>query len=262
MTQHATPMTNDTDPPEPPEPTYAERARTLMHIAPVATFCTTSQKHADWPFGSIVTYGLDDQGNPTFLISTMAMHTKNILANPRASVFVMQPGGENDPLGAARLTVMGKISKVPKGQDADIRAQYLARHPKSAYWADFGDFSFYLMNTIDVYYVGGFGSMGWVTAEEYAAATIDPLADAGPGIIDHLNTDHKEALMILARASGQPDADEATLTAIDRLGFHLRLKIKDRYTGMRLGFPQELKSPEDARPVFVNMVKQAREVSK
>lgn len=261
MSQHATPMTNDTDPPEPPEPTYAERARTLMHIAPVATFCTTSQKHADWPFGSIVTYGLDNKGNPTFLISTMAMHTKNILADPRASVFVMQPGGENDPLGAARLTVMGKISKVPKGQDAEIRAQYLARHPKAAYWADFGDFSFYLMDTIDVYYVGGFGSMGWVTAEEYALATVDPLADAGTGIIEHLNADHKDALLILARASSQPDTDEATLTAIDRLGFHLRLKIKDRYTRMRLSFPQELTSPEDARPVFVKMVKQVREVS-
>jgi heme oxygenase (biliverdin-IX-beta and delta-forming) len=262
MSQHANPQMNESDTPEPPEPTYAERARTLMHIAPVATLCTTSQKHPDWPFGSIVTFGLDDKGNPSFLISTMAMHTKNILADPRASVFVMQPGGEHDPLGAARLTVMGKVTKVPKSQDVAIRAQYLARHPQAGYWADFGDFSFYLMDTIDVYYVGGFGSMGWVTAEEYAAAKIDPLADAGPGIIDHLNTDHKDALLMLARASEHPEADEATLTAIDRLGFHLRLKIKDRYTGLRLAFPQALKSPEDARPVFVNMVKQVRETSR
>lgn len=262
MSQHANPQAAESDTPEPPEPTYAERARTLIHIAPVATLCTTSQKHQDWPFGSIVAYGLDDKGNPSFLISTMAMHTKNIMADARASVFVMQPGGEHDPLGAARLTVMGKISKVPKDQDADIRTQYLARHPKAAYWADFGDFSFYLMNTIDLYYVGGFGSMGWVSSEEYAAAKVDPLADAGPGIIDHLNTDHKDALVLIARTSGHPEADEATLTAIDRLGFYLRLKIKDRYTGLRLTFPQELTSPDDARPVFVNMVKQARETSK
>ena len=261
MSQHANPQTSESDTPEPPEPTFAERARTLMHIAPVATLCTTSQKHADWPFGSIVTYGLDDKGNPSFLISTMAMHTKNILADPRASVFVMQPGGEHDPLGAARVTIMGKIAKVPKNQDAGIRAQYLARHPNASYWADFGDFSFFLMDTIDVYYVGGFGSMGWVAAEEYAAAKVDPLADAGPGFIDHLNTNHKDALVLLAKTHGQTDTDEATLTAIDRLGFHLRLKIKDRFTGMRLAFPQELTSPEDARPVFVNMVKEAREAS-
>ena len=258
MSQHANPQANDSDSTEPPEPTYAERARTLMHIAPVATLCTTSQKHADWPFGSIVTYGLDDKGNPSFLISTMAMHTKNILADPRASVFVMQPGGENDPLGAARVTIMGKITKAPKDQDAAIRAQYLARHPNAGYWADFGDFSFYLMDTIDVYYVGGFGSMGWVTAEEYAEAKVDPLADAGLGFIDHLNTNHKDAFVLLAQTHGQTDANEATLTAIDRLGFHLRLKIKDRFTGMRLAFPQELTSPEEARLVFVNMIKQAR----
>ncbi len=258
MSQHANPQTHDLDPPEPPEPTYAERARTLMHIAPVATLCTTSQKHPDWPFGSIVTYGLDEKGNPSFLISTMAMHTKNIMADARASVFVMQPGGEQNPLGAARVTIMGKVTKVPKDQNAPIRAQYLARHPNASYWADFGDFSFYLMDTIDVYYVGGFGSMGWVSAEEYASAKVDPLADAGPGLIDHLNADHKDALMLLARASGQPDTDDATLTAIDRLGFHLRLKVKDRYPGMRLTFPQELKNPDDARPVFANMVKQAR----
>ncbi len=261
MSQHANPQTNESDRPEPPEPTYAERARTLMHIAPVATLCTTSQKHADWPFGSIVTYGLDHKGNPSFLISTMAMHTKNLLADSRASVFVMQPGGEHDPLGAARVTIMGTINKVPKDQDANIRAQYLARHPNASYWADFGDFSFFLMDTIDVYYVGGFGSMGWVTAEEYAEAKVDPLADAGPGFIDHLNTNHKDALVLLAQTHGQPETDEVTLTAIDRLGFHLRLKIKDRYTGMRLAFPQEITNPEAARPMFVNMVQQAREAS-
>jgi putative heme iron utilization protein len=258
MSQHANPQTNDSDSPEPPEPTYAEQARTLMHIAPVATLCTTSQKHPDWPFGSIVTYGLDEKGSPSFLISTMAMHTKNMTVDARASVFVMQPGGENSPLGAARVTIMGKVTKVPKAQDAAIRTQYLGRHPNASYWADFDDFSFYLMDTIDVYYVGGFGSMGWVPAEEYAAAQVDPLADAGPGLIDHLNTDHTDALLLLARTSGQPDTDQATLTAIDRLGFHLRLKIKDRYTGMRLTFPQELKSPDDAQPIFVNMVKQAK----
>lgn len=261
MSQHSSPQSKDTPPLEPPEPTYAERARTLMHIAPVATLCTTSQKHPNWPFGSVVAYGLDEKGNPSFLISTMAMHTKNLLADARASVFVMQPGGEHDPLGAARVTVMGKISKLSKDQDSSIREQYLARHPNAGYWANFGDFSFYLMDTIDVYYVGGFGSMGWVTAEEYALAKADPLADAGPSLIDYLNTNHKDALELLAKTSGQPDLDEATLTAIDRLGFHLRLKIKDRYTGIRLAFPEELKGPDDVRPVFVNMVNQAREPS-
>jgi hypothetical protein len=38
----------------------------------------------------------------------------------------------------------------------------LARYANSKYWVDFDDFSFYRMQVVDVYYVGGFGVMGWL----------------------------------------------------------------------------------------------------
>ena len=71
--------------------------------------------------------------------------------------------------------------------------------PNSKYWVDFEDFSFYRMNVIDVYYVGGFGVMGWVSASEYDRSQPDPLADSMAEIIQHMNADHKDALISIAR---------------------------------------------------------------
>lgn len=83
-----------------PEPSFAERAHTLMHSGRIGSLSTQSRKHPGFPFGSLMPYGLDDQGSPIFLISTMAMHTQNLQADPRASLFVTEPDDTGDPLGA------------------------------------------------------------------------------------------------------------------------------------------------------------------
>ena len=74
-----------------PEPSFAERARTLMHSGRIGSLSTISRKQPGFPFGSLMPYGLDDHGRPIFLISTMAMHTQNLQADPRASLFVTEP---------------------------------------------------------------------------------------------------------------------------------------------------------------------------
>ena len=122
-------------------------------------------------------YGLDDHANPVFLISTMAMHTQNVQADPRSSLLVTQPDTIGDPLGASRVTLVGNILPVPVPEVAEARELYLARYANSKYWVDFDDFSFYRMDVVDIYYVGGFGVMGWVSASEYYGAQTDPLAD-------------------------------------------------------------------------------------
>src|SRR5208282_3760392 len=149
------------------EPTFAERARTLVHVGRVGSLSTHSRKQQGFPFGSVMPYGLDDQANPVFLISTMAMHTQNVQADPRSSLLVAQPDAIGDPLGASRVTLLGNILPVPAPEVAGARKLYLARHANSKYWVDFDDFSFYRMGVVDVYYVGGFGVMGWVSAPEY-----------------------------------------------------------------------------------------------
>lgn len=241
-----------------PEPTYAERVRTLLSLTSIATLSTLSRKHLGFPFGSLMPYALDAGGRPVFLISNIAMHTQNLQADARASLFVEQTGADGDPLGAARATLMGQVEPVPQADIASAREQYLARHPNSRYWVDFADFHFYRLQPIDVYYVGGFGVMGWVEAAEYELASPDPLAEASSGILSHMNSDHVDSMILLARTHANVEASEATMTSVDRLGFSLRLKTADGMKGSRINFPREVSTPQETRAVLVEMVRQAK----
>jgi putative heme iron utilization protein len=244
--------------PQLPEPSHAERMRTLFSLVTIGTMSSLSRKHSGFPFGSLMPFALDPAGRPIFLISNMAMHTQNLKADPRCSLFVSQASTDGDPLGAARGTLIGEAEQVPGQDSASVREQYLARHQNSRYWVDFADFSFFRLQPIDLYYVGGFGVMGWVDAAEYVRAAPDPLAEAGPGILDHMNADHVDSMIQLARVHAQLDATEATMTSIDRLGFYLRLKTSDGMKGARINFPHEVTTSQETRAALVAMVRQAR----
>ena len=243
--------------PQLPEPSHAERIRTLLSLTSVATLSTLSREHSGFPFGSLMPFALDAAGRPIFLISSMAMHTQNLKADQRCSLFVGQPGADGDPLGAARATLIGHAESVQENDVSSVREKYLARHENSRYWVDFKDFGFYRLQPLDIYYVGGFGVMGWVTAEEYQSAKIDPLADSAPKIVGHMNSDHVAAMILLARVHAGLDATEATMTAVDRLGFHLRLKTDDGMKGTRINFLHEVQNSDEARKVLVEMVRAA-----
>ena len=244
--------------PKLPEPSHAERTRTLVSLASVATLSTLSRKHAGFPFGSLMPYALDTEGRPIFLISNMAMHTQNLKADPRASLFIAQTAEDGDPLGAARATLIGRAEPAPAGEVAFAREHYLARHENSRYWVDFADFSFFRLEPLDVYYVGGFGVMGWVAAEDYKVARPDPLAAAAPGIIAHMNADHKDSMILLARTHAGLEATEAAMTSVDRLGFYLRLKTAEGMKGARINFLSEVASASETRDILVEMVRKAR----
>lgn len=255
--RHAGPGTPDNKPPI-PEPSFSERARTLVHLGRIGSLSTLSRKQPGFPFGSVMPYALDDRGRPIFLISTMAMHTQNLQADPRASLLVTQADAGGDPLGAGRVTLLGDVSPIPEGEIAEARKVYTDGYPNSKYWVDFEDFAFYRLEPIDVYYVGGFGVMGWVTAAEYSEAKHDPLADVAPGILQHMNAEHSNALIELARAFADIEAQEATMTSVDRLGFHVHLRTTDGIRGARIAFLREVRTPSDARETLVEMVQQAR----
>jgi heme iron utilization protein len=254
--KHAGPATAE---PSVPEPSFAERARTLLHLGRIGSLSTLSRKQPGFPFGSVMPYALDERGRPIFLISTMAMHTQNLLADRRASLLVAQADAGGDPLGASRVTLLGNVSAMDKPDIPEARKLYLSRYENSKYWVDYEDFSFYRMDVIDAYYVGGFGVMGWVSASEYADAQPDPLADAAAGIIEHMNTDHRDALILLARVFAGLEAQEADMTSVDRLGFNVRLKTPERVRGARIAFLREVNNPAETRKVLVEMVQQARQ---
>ena len=240
------------------EPTFAERARTLMYLGRVGSLSTLSRKQPGYPFGSVMPYGLDEHANPVFLVSTMAMHTQNLQADPRSSLLVTQYDSAGDPLGASRFTLLGNILPIPEPQIAEARKLYLERYASSKYWVDFDDFSFYRMDVVDAYYVGGFGVMGWVSASEYYSAQPDPLADTAAEIIQHMNTDHGDALVLLARVFAGIESQDVSMSSVDRLGFHVCLKTKDGTRGARIAFSREVTNPTEARKVLVEMVGQAR----
>ena len=242
-----------------PEPSFAERGRTLMHVSRIGTLSTLSWKQPGFPFGSLMPYGLDGQGRPILLISTMAMHTQNLQADPRASLFVTEPDTSGDPLGLSRITLMGTVTRIPEPELAAGRTVYLMRYPDSKYWVDFDDFFFYRMDVLDVYYVGGFGVMGWVAASEYSQAQPDPLSESKSEIIRHMNADHKDALILLAKRFAGIEAQAAEMTSVDRLGFHLRIKTQDGMRGARIAFLREVRNSAQTREVFIEMAQQARQ---
>lgn len=257
MTRHAD-SPRPAEAPPAPEPAYAERARTLLYLAHTGTLATISRKHPGHPFASVMPYALDPSGHPLFLISALAVHTQNLQADPRASLLVTQPGHAGDPLASGRVTLMGKATPIEVKEAADVRSIYLARHRDAGYWVDFGDFGFWRLRVSDVYFVGGFGTMGWVEARDYSTARPDPLADAAEDIMDHMNRDHPDALLTYARVLGGVDADEATMVAVDRLGFKLRLRSGERRHSARIAFPREVRTAAESRAVLIAMLRDAR----
>jgi len=251
MTEHAS-----SSPPPPPgsEPSHAERTRTLLVSERVGTLATNSVKHSGFPFASVMPYALANDGAPIFLISGMAIHTQNLLADPRASLLVMQSGADADPLGSPRATLLGNVSRT----SGESRELYLARHPTAKYWVDFSDFGFFRLDVTDVYFVGGFGVMGWVGADDYRTAEADPLVDYAAGIIEHMNADHAGALRDIARHFAGLDAQEATMVACDRLGFTVRVRTHEGMKGARIAFSEPVGSRDDARRVLVAMSRLAR----
>jgi heme oxygenase (biliverdin-IX-beta and delta-forming) len=252
MNRHAGPPAA-THTPAPPEPTYAERARTLVFLGRTGTLATLSRKHPGHPFASVMPYALD-QGRPLMLVSSMAMHTQNLASDARASLLVAQPTA-GDPLAAGRVTLMGEARPVPKAEIESVRAAYLARHASASYWVDFDDFAFWRLEPADLYFVGGFGAMDWVSAAEYLAAEPDPLSEVSESILQHMNEDHSEALLTYACAFGAGPADEARMVSVDRLGFRLRLRTGERVHGTRIPFPREVATAAQCREVLIEMLR-------
>jgi putative heme iron utilization protein len=253
----------DAGPASPPasEPTHAERARTLVAGSNRGVLSTVALDPAGYPFGSVATYAIDEAGRPIVFVSTMAEHTRNAAADPRASLIVTEPFPEgSDPLAAGRVTLIGDLLEVSGDQRPVVRETFLAVNPASAYYIDFGDFSFWRLEVRSVRYVGGYGRMSWVEADDYAAAEADPLAgEPAVGILEHMNADHAASILLMARVlGGQTEATEATMTAVDRYGFDVVVGGPSGRAAVRLGFDAAVATPEAVRPAMIQLVERAR----
>ncbi len=139
-------------------------ANTLVRNGRAGVLSTHSAQCPGFPFGSVAPYAADAGGSPIFLLSSLALHTRNIRNDSRASLCIQQ---EN---GSARMTILGIVEPASAGQVAQL---YLGRHPDALQWHEFADFAYYRLTPAQIYLVEGFGSMGWIAAEEYRASSAE-----------------------------------------------------------------------------------------
>jgi heme oxygenase (biliverdin-IX-beta and delta-forming) len=257
--QHARPSGSTSEPlydVNVPTPTHAERARTLVAQISTGTLCTLALEPEGYPYGSFVTVAFDE-GNPVFLISGLAEHTRNLERDPRASLLVAE-GGADDPLANGRVTLLGPCTRVT-GDDGSARAAFLTAHPNAAYYADFRDFAFWKLRVNAIRYIGGYGRMSWVSQAEWQAAKPDPLGPSAAGMIAHMNADHADAMLLYCKAfSRATDAVSASMTGVDQYGFEMSAKTSEGPRPIRLAFAHPVATPEEARAALVAMVKDAR----
>ena len=257
---HATPRRAEEEPLydlEVPTPTHAERARTLVEQLTTGALSTLAREPAGHPYGSFVTFALDDGASPVFLFSELAEHTRNLRGEGRASLMVAESVRE-DPLANGRVTLLGGCRPVEAGDDGARRA-YLARLPNAAYYAEYRDFSFWRLSVESARYIGGYGRMSWVTGEEWATARPDPLAPHAAAIVAHMNEGHGEAMGALCRAfSRARDAGSVVMTGIDRYGFEMSVATEAGRRPVRLAFPAPVATPDEARRALIELVAEAR----
>ena len=146
---------------------YATAAAKMMKTHKVGMVATIQN---DAPFLSVMPFSLTEKGHPVVLISDLAVHTANIKKNGKASLLVQQPDKEGNVFNGARVTLVGEFKKADDAQRRALRAVYLRRHPDAALFVDFGDFNFYVLEVKKVFFIGGFGEIGWVDLDDYEKA--------------------------------------------------------------------------------------------
>src|ERR671934_1528993 len=204
------------------------------------------------PYCSLVNVATAADGAPLSLISRLAVHTKNILADPRVSLMIDERKA-GDPLQGARVMLMGTAAAT---DDPDARRRYLERQPEAEMFAGFADFAFYRMTLKGAHLVAGLGRIVDLKPQDVLTQTDDAaeLVAAEPRIVAHMNDDHADAVRLYAtKLLGAPDG-EWRCVGCDPEGLELQL---DR-TALRLAFPQRVRAPGVLRDVLKQMAEQAR----
>ncbi|MGE2729474.1 HugZ family protein [Mycolicibacterium vaccae] len=237
-------------------PSAAEEARTIAESTNSATLASLTADGDPW--ASFVTYGLLG-GAPVLCVSNLAEHGRNLAGDPRASLAVVAPATEGDPLANARITLAGHVERPEGAEHAAAREAHLAAVAAAKYYIDYSDFSLWVLRVQRVRWVGGYGRMDSTSGAEYLAAEPDPVTPHAAGAISHLNADHADSLLAMARIlGGYPDATGATCTGADRYGLDLRLTTERGVAYARVGYPQPINAIGELRSAAVELTRLAR----
>jgi putative heme iron utilization protein len=240
-------------------PSAAEEARTIAASTNTGTLASLTSTGDPW--ASFITFGLTGDGAPVLCVSKMAEHGRNLVGDPRASIAVVAPTTEKDPLAGGRITLAGVVEPPTGGELDEARQAHLNAVPAAKYYIDYSDFTLWVLRVHRVRWVGGYGRMDSATAEAYAAAGPDPVTPVAAGAIAHLNADHAAALVAMAKTlGGYPDTVEATCTGVDRYGLDLRLSTERGLAYTRVGYAAPIDSVDELRSATVELTQRARKV--
>ncbi len=245
------------DVPAPRRRKPAEEARTILAGGSVGTLATVTDGGDPW--ASVVTYGLLE-GAPVLCVSRLALHGRNLATDPRASIAVCAPIPEGaDPSDSGRVTVAGAAEQ-PVGEELEAaRDAYRAAVSSAEVFDDFGDFTFRLLRIRRIRWVGGFGRMASVDIDRYRAAEPDPVAAQADYATRHLNEDHSDPLLEMARAlAGHTDASSARCLRADRYGLDLAVETARGPTFARVAFTEPVVAPDGLRAATIDLAKRAR----
>lgn len=239
-----------------PSPAFDARqtARTLLRAARSGALATVRPGSGD-PYCSLVNVATAADGAPLLLLSRLAVHTKNLLADARAALLLDDRGrpGAGDPLQGARISVSGRMAV---SDDAQDRRRYLDRQPEAQMFVDFADFAIYRMQVSGVHLVAGFGRIVDLPADDLLTDLGDaaPLVAAEADVIAHMNTDHADTCRLYAtRLLGAPDAPWRCV-GCDPDG----LDLQHEGIGLRLPFPHRITAPGMLRQVLKALAAAAR----
>lgn len=237
----------DTDP--------AAKARSLLRAADRAVLATIDRRGGG-PYASLVLLATAAEGAPILLISRLAEHTRNLEADPRASLLIDGSAGHRQPLEGPRVTLTGTAARLDGGAAGPARSRFLARHPDSRRYADFGDFAIWRIAVGAGHLVAGFGRIAGIEGDALLPGVDDAsaLIAAEAEIVDHMNADHGDAVDLYARVLLGREGAGWRITGIDPEGADLR---RDGAVA-RLAFDRRVTSPDQARAALVRLAKRAR----
>ena len=235
----------------------ALEAKQFLRSTRSGVLSSFSAKFDGYPFGSVMPFVLDHDCQPIVLISTIAEHTKNIIANPKVSLLVF--AGAEDLHANGRLTLIGEAEQIDKN-DADLMTRYCRYFPDSTGYLAMHDFQFYRIHIAQARYIAGFGKMSWMAGEEIVNINqqSNEIAQLETGMIEHMNADHTESMLLYCQHFHGVTPSRVSLIGVDSDGFDIEAVIADDIKMLRFTFESPIFDANSARMAFVALSKTAR----
>jgi putative heme iron utilization protein len=210
------------------------------------------------PYCSLVNLASHPDGSPVLLISRLALHTRNVLADPRVSL-MLDERAPGDPLEGARIMLAGTAEEAGESDVLSLRQRYLRVHPTAEVFVDFKDFSFFRIRPSGAHLVAGFGRIVDLAPERFLTdlTGAEGLLEAEEGAVAHMNADHLDALKLYATKLLGAAPGEWICTGCDPDGLDLQADTRV----LRLDFPRRIVTPSALQQVLRELAEKARAVN-